>query len=233
MHSTLASIPLGPSLQAHYRPRGFEMAALDKTDVAGGPAPRLTRCALKLSEYNFEVEHKPGANHSDADAISRLVAAITRSPTAAQSLELMGDLPAQKIREATSAAKRLKAKDRASRTALDTKESIPTAYLDVSVPAGDVFRRELDADAFARDIMDFLLVKLPADDPATADSLSQDEKISFKIMNGLLYYLSVADSDDPATLRLYAPSSLRHSYLVAFHDSAGHMGVDRVCRLRA
>jgi hypothetical protein len=76
-----------------------------KTDVAGGPVSRLTRWALKLSEYNFEVEHKPGANHSDADAISRLVAAIARSPTAAQSLELMGELPAEKIREATGTAK--------------------------------------------------------------------------------------------------------------------------------
>jgi hypothetical protein len=77
------------------------------------------------------------------------------------------------------------------------------------------------------------LVKLPADDPVTvtADSLAQDERIRFKMIDGLLYYRSVADSNDPATLRLYIPSSLRHSYLVAFHDSAGHMGVDRVCRL--
>jgi hypothetical protein len=180
-----------------------------KTDVAGGPASGLTRGALKLSEYNFEVEHKPGANHSDADAISRLVAAITRSPTAAQSLELMGDLPAEKIREATSAARRLQAKDRASRTALDTKESILSAYLDVGVPTANVFRRELDADAFARDIMDYLLVKLLPDDPAIADSLAQDERIRFKMMNGLLYYRSVSDSDDPATLHLYVPSSLR------------------------
>jgi hypothetical protein len=197
------------------------MAALDEDRRRWGS------CSLgpETSEYNFEVEHKPGANHSDADAISRLVAAITRSPTAAQSLELMGDLPAEKIREATSTARRLQAKDRASRTALDTKESILNAYLDVGVPTGDAFRRELDADAFARDIMDYLLVKLPADDPVTADSLAQDEKIRFKMMNGVLYYRSDADSDDPATLRLYIPSSLRHSYLVAFHDSAGHMGV--------
>jgi hypothetical protein len=143
----------------------------------------------------------------------------------------MVEFQAEKIREATSTARRLQAKDRASRTALDTKESIPNAYLDVGVPTGDVFHREVDADAFARDIMDFLLVMLPADDPITADSLFQDEKIRFKMMNGLLYYRSVADSDDPATLRLYVPSSLCHSYLVAFHDSAGHMGVDRVCRL--
>jgi hypothetical protein len=186
---------------------------------------------MKLSEYNFEVEHKPGANHSDADAISRLVAAITRSPTAAQSQGRMDDLPTEKIREAICTARRLQARDRASRTALDNKESILNTYLDVGVPTGDVFRRELDADTFARDIMDFLLVELPADDPVTADSLFPDEKIRFKMMNGLLYYRSVADSDDPATLRLYIPSSLRHSYLFAFHDSAGHIGVDRVCRL--
>jgi hypothetical protein len=79
--------------------------------------------------------------------------------------------------------------------------------------------------------MDYLLVKLPAEDPVTADSLAQDERIRFKMMNGLLYYRSIADSDDSATLRLYVPSSLRHSYLVAFHDSTGHMGVDRVCML--
>jgi hypothetical protein len=72
-----------------------------------------------------------------------------------------------------------------------------------------------DPAPFARDIMDYLLVKLPADEPATADSLSQEEKICFKMMNGLLYYRSVADSDDPATFRLYVPSSLRHSYLVS------------------
>jgi hypothetical protein len=67
------------------------------------------------------------------------------------------------------------------RTALDTKESILNSYLDVGVPTGDVFRRELDADAFARDVMDYLLVKLPADDPVTADSLAQDEKTRFKM----------------------------------------------------
>jgi hypothetical protein len=107
--------------------------------TSGWPPIGAPPLALKLSEYNFEVEHKPGANHSDADAISRLVAAIARSPTAAPSLELMGDLPAEKIREATSTAGRLQAKDRASRTALDTKESILNSYLDVGVPTGDVF----------------------------------------------------------------------------------------------
>eukprot|EP00962_Isochrysis_galbana_P009363 scaffold2618_cov151-Isochrysis_galbana.AAC.1 len=49
--------------------------------------------------------------------------------------------------------------------------------------------------------------------------------------DGLLYYLSKAESTDSADLRLYIPESLRHSYMVAFHDSAGHLGVERMCRL--
>ena len=46
----------------------------------GGSASRLMRWIMKLQEYNFTVEHKPGINHGDADGVSRLaqrVAAIS------------------------------------------------------------------------------------------------------------------------------------------------------------
>ena len=43
----------------------------------GGPQSRLTRWVIKLQEYDFYVEHKPGKSHVDCDAISRLVAALT------------------------------------------------------------------------------------------------------------------------------------------------------------
>jgi len=35
--------------------------------IEGGPASRLMRWALKLAEYRFTIEHKPGALHKDAD----------------------------------------------------------------------------------------------------------------------------------------------------------------------
>ena len=44
--------------------------------VEGGPASRLMRWILVLSEYNFSVEHKPGVLHKDADGVSRLVCAV-------------------------------------------------------------------------------------------------------------------------------------------------------------
>eukprot|EP00966_Prymnesium_polylepis_P111693 2583666-Prymnesium_polylepis.1 len=34
------------------------------------------RWILKLQEYNFTVEHKPGVLHKDADGVSRLVCAV-------------------------------------------------------------------------------------------------------------------------------------------------------------
>ena len=43
--------------------------------MEGGPASRLMRWILKLAEYRFTVEHKPGKKHWDADGISRLMAA--------------------------------------------------------------------------------------------------------------------------------------------------------------
>jgi len=41
-----------------------------KDTVEGGPASRLMLWALKLAEYRFTIEHKPGALHKDADGIS-------------------------------------------------------------------------------------------------------------------------------------------------------------------
>ena len=47
-----------------------------KDTIEGGPASRLMRWNMKLLEYDFEVEHKPGKIHTDADAVSRLVGAL-------------------------------------------------------------------------------------------------------------------------------------------------------------
>ena len=54
-------------LGAHFR-LVTDHAALKKTMGAGA---RIARWALALQAYNFTVEHKPGAQHTNADALSR------------------------------------------------------------------------------------------------------------------------------------------------------------------
>ena len=51
-----------------------------KDTINGGASSRLTRWSLKLQEYRFTVQHKPGKLHQDADAISRLVGCIVSPP---------------------------------------------------------------------------------------------------------------------------------------------------------
>eukprot|EP00962_Isochrysis_galbana_P047875 scaffold19766_cov122-Isochrysis_galbana.AAC.5 len=68
-------------------------------------------------------------------------------------------------------ARRLQAKDRASRRMSESRGSVIDSYLDVGIPSGDVFRRELDSDEFARDMMDYLLVNLQSDDQERASQI--------------------------------------------------------------
>ena len=66
-----------------------------KDTIEGGPASRLMRWILKLQEYQFEVEHKPGVEHTDADGVSRLVAPVSQlntTDTAAATTRLVGTL---------------------------------------------------------------------------------------------------------------------------------------------
>ena len=45
------------------------------------PSSRLTRWVIKLSEYDFTVEHRPGTKLRHADALSRNVNTIDKNKT--------------------------------------------------------------------------------------------------------------------------------------------------------
>ena len=47
-----------------------------KDSISGGAASRLMRWIIKLQEYRFSVTHKAGADHGDADGVSRLVECV-------------------------------------------------------------------------------------------------------------------------------------------------------------
>jgi hypothetical protein len=44
--------------------------------VKNHQCPHLTRWVLKLSEYDFQIIHKPGKKHVNADVLSRHIAPV-------------------------------------------------------------------------------------------------------------------------------------------------------------
>ena len=68
-----------------------------KDSIEGGPATRLMRWTMKLQEYDFEVEHKAGKLHADADAVSRLVAAVTQTANGQSAEEDLQQMDPQQI----------------------------------------------------------------------------------------------------------------------------------------
>ena len=125
--------------------------------MEGGPASRLMRWILKLSEYRFYVEHKPGALHKDADGLSRLVTGTEQKPTLPESLDAMAVTSRNLPRPNPSSARTTTArsKQRAERPAT-TKEDINISYLQTGAPSEEQIKREQEEDSECVEIMDYL-----------------------------------------------------------------------------
>jgi len=196
-----------------------------KDTVEGGPASRLMRWALKLAEYRFTIEHKPGALHKDADGISRLVASIDLDRrtyiNAVQSLN-PGSFEfesSRKARTGTTTARSLQAAERATRRDSTTHSSILEDYLHSNAQSHQAIAEAQQSDPITREIITFLITGLPLDPMSSADL--KHNRWLYKESNRCIYkdnllYRRVglpedSDSQSPAALRLYVPSSLRHS----------------------
>jgi hypothetical protein len=127
--------------------------------MEGGPASRLMRWILKLQEYNFTVEHKPGVLHKDADGVSRLVCAATRVPHT---------YVAPVTRTAVHTARR----QRAARRVATDRHDITTSYLDPGAPTIDTLLDEQLSDSTCAAIRSYLETG-HAGDARDADELRQ------------------------------------------------------------
>jgi len=146
-----------------------------KDTVEGGPASRLMRWALKLAEYRFTIEHKPGALHKDADGISRLVAYIDLDRriymNAVQSLT-PGSVEFEsstKARTRTTTACSLQAAERAIRRDSTTHSSILEDFLHSNANSHQAIAEAQQSDPITREIITFLITGLPSDPMSSAD----------------------------------------------------------------
>ena len=200
--------------------------------MEGGPASRLMRWILKLQEYRFTVEHKPGLIHKDADGVSRLVSAVTSSVA----------------RTAVTTARGLQRQQR-ERVARD-RPGIVRSYLDPGGPSLDTLRDEQGGDPMCVAIISYL-ERGHAGDVLDSNELRAATRLAAEVCpnrrgqprnrffvgaDGLLYRRApaapVPPSQDPSeTAVLVIPESLRHELLTAFHDHAGHRHADAIYAL--
>jgi hypothetical protein len=224
--------------------------------IEGGPASRLTRWALKLAEYRFVVEHKPGAMHKDADGISRLVACVADRKAPLDSCvdanlqvylatvqdsnpspEALANSRTERTRVTTAST--LQAATQAERQKATTQSSILEGYLASDAPSRNVISEAQQTDADTQDLIQFMITGLAADATSSEDIRHARwlaaQAARSELIDGILYR-RVPSPVDPrgelaSSLRLYVPSSLRHSYLVAFHEHLCHLGVSRMSQV--
>ena len=217
-----------------------------KDTVEGGPSSRLMRWALKLAEYNFTVEHKPGAMHKDADGISRLVAHLETAgrPEYLEAVHAVNPSPAdlkssRSSRARVTTARSLQSAERANYQTGTTQSSINKEYMSANAPTTEVIAEAQPADSVCHELITFLMTGLH-DDAMSSEDLKRHHWLSkqvsrFEMVDGLLYRRvpsqAYPQGNIPTALRLYVPLSLREAYLVAFHEHLCHLGTSRMAQV--
>ena len=200
--------------------------------MEGGPASRLMRWILRLQEYNFTVEHKPGLLHKDADGVSRLAAAVGDAPS--------DGTASTSARTAVLTARRLQA---ARRISAD-KSAITTDYLSAGAPSLETFRLEQETDPFCialrHHVAGTCCHVASSDDLRLALWLRRQSAASyFNDADGLLRRWLVdpstittePDSMQDETSVLVVPATLQSAIIAAYHDHLGHPSRNRTSKL--
>jgi len=218
--------------------------------IEGGPASRLMRWILKLAEYNFEVEHKAGVLHCDADGVSRLVAAAYKyeqadeermearraeSPTESGKNSVVAPVipPATKkrMRIPTVTARRIQDQDRTDRLKGAGHSAVQTSYLPKAI-SREVLSKAQATDSSCQHLMTWMQDKeLPA--VTNRASLWHSRWVVRQAKHlrvdteGMLMHVQ---PDNQLELP-YIPTEMREIIMAAFHYSLGHGSEKRVADL--
>jgi transposase InsO family protein len=164
---------------------------------------RLQRWSITMSEYDYEVKHKPGKQHTDADALSRLLPlAAPESETAEVDVTMSCDDNEQLMITVCPLV-----------AAEISVSAMRKAQLDDPLLAAIVQYHE--SETFPHDS------KLAAKVTAIADQ--------FVVEQGLLYKHTPVCRGGESLLRLVVPPPFRQQILCAYHDHilAGHLGFQK------
>ena len=179
------------------------------------PVGQVARWNEHLAEYDFQIEHRPGARHANADALSRIDFDQPAGAILSTADEVLSD-----------------AHVRAVTVDLDDSDSdlwqkAVADDPDISL----VVKRLRDARSTEND--EPCAVILQGDSNTVRTLLTQQSKLT--ISNNILYRTIDATLDRESYKQLVVPTSLRDRVLALAHGhpSSGHFGVDRtLARLR-
>ena len=197
--------------------------------LEGGPASRCMRWIIRLQEYQFDIEHKPGLIHKDADGVSRLAApiAVTVAPIR---------------RSAVQTARRVQLQQR-DRLGTPDRESILRSYFDNGAPDLATIREEQEADPLCIALHRYLedgyggevnnSTELQnaiwmAREVCSLTGRDGQPRRRYELVDGVIYRRRTPSQrrpvtmDSSATLVPFVPEALRPALLTAFHDRFGH-----------
>ena len=204
----------------------------------GGPVGRLGRWSLQLSQYDMEIEYRPGRVHTNADAISRLVAVPNKDVTPPQG-------PPARIQRRPSEWSQLPALQPCSE--LDQSEEIEGCDMNAAITRGVVrafaqggapprnkIKEEQRKDPECKEIIDYLAEgTLPSQFKAAAALASKAANYALS-EDGILTRKAQKDSSPNSTYwRIVVPPPLREAFLTIYHDQSGHLGEARSSDLLA
>lgn len=189
-------------------------AALQWLRTAREPAGRLARWVLELQPYTFTIAHRPGAQHRDADALSRLpvVATLTASTESSDA-----DAP-----DADNVV--------ADFVPADTEP--PSDAPAAAVPALLDLDRAVRADPTWTPWIDWLEGRNPKPPAPPPGAPTLHDHLA--LLEGRLCYVDHKASST-TTPRLVVPASMHDELLRAYHatPAAGHLGIAKTLhRLR-
>jgi transposase InsO family protein len=195
---------------------------------------RLLRWAMLLQPYNLDIQHKPGKQHGNADALSRRTyeQPAVETPEDIQWESAPGTLHTEECNHIQTATVSILEKLAKAETAYLEMEPLE-ALQEIMMVSVDTMRVAQQEDKQLA-----LYIKFLEDDELPEDkrlaSRIRDEQLSYQMTDGILYHLySPRGKGSKATRevkQLCVPHKMRDDLLRSYHDSLGHQGQDRTQR---
>ena len=177
------------------------------------PMPQLARWLVFIEQFDFDVQHRPGHRHGNADSLSR-------KPVATDEIEpracgAFGDEPAEEPADTVNAVETLAGEH------LDLPDELIADFQLLDPEIGPIARLRLQQTEKPSD------VQMQAESETSKMLHSQWDLL--EVVGGVLYRRWSGKQGKPDVLQLLVPVNLRQDFMLRTHTGmcGGHLGLRR------